>query len=412
MTRSGAQAAADIVESTPLTRDITLGWFCLLYFLLNFSQGAFAPLLPQIMDGLGLTFAAAGLLGTAFGSARFVTDVPAGVLVERTGIAVVLHAGIGCLLLGTGLSAWAPSLAAMLLARGLVGMGSGMCIVVSVLFLLRRGPAAQRTRRANLYEVGVISGMSTGAWLAGDVAARFGWRWGLGTATFAIALGWLIATFLVLPAASDLRVQAPRLPASRDRLVVRSWAPIVAIYLSTFSLAVAWAGGVSTLLPLYGGRGLSLPPEVLGRTIALAYAVGACLFVPVGWAADVLGRVRVMVPGFAVVLVGMLLVPHTRSALALGLAATLLIAGMTVWMTLPVLLAEQLPGGFRGPAAGFYRFISDLAYILAPGAVGWLIDRRGFGMAAAVMAIVLAVAIAVSLAILREPRSVTRTEGP
>ena len=42
----------------------------------------------------------------------------------------------------------------MLLARALVGVGSGLTIVVSILFVMRRGPAASRTRRGNVYEIG------------------------------------------------------------------------------------------------------------------------------------------------------------------------------------------------------------------------------------------------------------------
>src|SRR5262245_7187036 len=96
--------------------DGAFAWFTVVYGLLNFGQGVFPPLLPQIMDGLGLQFATVGLLGSAFGLARFVTDLPAGLLVDRRGPLATLHGGIACLLGGTLLSAWAPSLSLMLVA--------------------------------------------------------------------------------------------------------------------------------------------------------------------------------------------------------------------------------------------------------------------------------------------------------
>lgn len=400
----------------PLPRgdeDATFRWFWTLYFLLNFGQGVFPPLLPQVMDGLGLSFAAAGLLGTAFGLARFVTDVPAGVAVERRGVAGALHGGIACLLAGTGLSALATTAPAMFLARGLVGVGSGLSIVVSILFLMRREPASRRTRRGNLYEVAVIGGTATSAWLGGAVAARFGWRWGFGVAGLAIALGWWIAAFRLLPALREGSRRPSNDPARLSQVSptraphadgsMGAWAPIGAIYLATFSLAVAWAGGISTFLPLYGGRDLALTSEVLGRTLSVAYVIEASLLVPVGLAADALGRVRVLVPGFLVMLAGVLLVPQARGVVVFGVAATLLILGMTVWMVPPVLLAERLPGGFRGPAAGLYRFVSDLGYILAPGTVGWLIGRGGFTVAATTVAALFATTAVVSLLVLGRP---------
>jgi MFS family permease len=161
---------------------------------------------------------------------------------------------------------------------------------------------------------------------------------------------------------------------------------------------------VGTLLPLYGGRGLGLGADVLGRVLSVAYLVQAALLVPIGWAADVLGRLRVLVPGFVVMLAGVLLVPHTGGPLDFGAGATLLVLGISAWMVPPVLLAERLPGGFRGPAAGLYRFVSDLAYVLAPGAVGWLIGRGGFGLAASAMAGLFALAALVSLFVLTSPR--------
>ncbi len=378
--------------------DPTFAWFWLLYFLLNFGQGVFPPLLPQVMEGLDLGYAGAGLLGSALGLARFVTDVPAGMLVERRGAAGALHAGIGCLLAGTALSAWAPSLPAMLLARGLVGVGSGLTIVVSILFLMARGPASRRTRRGNLYEVAVIGGTATSAWIGGAVASRLGWRWGFGVAGAAIVVGWAIAALRLVPAAREALAPQPHAPSPAGRGAAPDPRGMASIYLATFGLGVAWAGGIGTFLPLYGGRGLGLGAAALGRILSIAYVVEACCLVPVGWAADVLGRVRVLVAGLLVLGVGVLIVPGTRGPVAFAVGATLVVLGITAWMVPPVLLAERLPGGFRGPAAGLYRFVADLAYIVAPGTVGWLIGRGGFTVAAAALAALFALTAAAAVA--------------
>jgi MFS family permease len=401
-----AHAVSTTAAPAARTWDAAFLWFTVAYGLLNFGQGVFPPLLPQIMDGLGLQFATVGLLGSAFGLARFVTDLPAGIMTERPGPLAVLHAGIACLLGGTLLSAWALSLPLMLVARALVGVGSGLTIVVSILFVMRRGPAASRTRRGNVYEIGVIGGTGLSAWLGGHAAAQLGWRSGFILAALAIAAAWALTALRLGPALRELGRPAPAVHASDAPRGRTPWGAVLAIYLATFTLAVAWAGGIGTLLPLYGGRALGLPADVLGRVLSIAYAVEAAVLVPVGWAADALGRVRVLVVGFLVMLVGVTAVPMAGSVAGFGVAATLLILGLTTWMVPPVLLAERLPGGFRGPAAGLYRLVSDFAYIIAPGSVGWLIGRHGFRLTGLLMAGLVAAAILVVIPVLgRRPRA-------
>jgi len=78
------------------------------------------------------------------------------------------------------------------------------------------------------------------------------------------------------------------------------------------------------------------------------------------------------------------------------LACTLIIVGMTVWMIPPSLLAERLSGRFGGRVIGVYRFTADQAMVVAPAAVGWLIGRGGFGVAAGAIAVVVAAAAGVA----------------
>ena len=248
----------------------------------------------------------------------------------------------------------------------------------------------------------VIGGTATSAWLGGAVAARAGWRWGFGLALGAVALGWLVAAVRVVPATREALAPRPRSAAAG--WPTGDWGAIGAIYLATFGLAVAWSGGVATLLPLYGGRGLGLGADVLGRVLSVAYLVQAALLVPIGWAADILGRLRVLVPGFVVMLAGVLLrAAHPRAA---RLRRRRDPAGSRhLGLDGPARAARRAAAGrLFGTAAGLYRFVSDLAYVVAPGAVGWLIGRGGFSLAASAMAGLFALAALVSLLALTSPR--------
>jgi len=380
-------------------------WFLALFFLWNVGMGVFSPLLPEVMEGLRLSFAAAGFLGTAFALTRFLVDLPAGILADRLGAAWLLHGAAGLLLAGSALAALAGSFEVMAVARGLTGFGSGLANIISVLYLMRRGTVAHRIRRANLYELAVIAGMAVSADAAGAVATVWGWR-----TSFAMAAGllggvWLVGAFGVLPNVRGMLAEAPAAQVSATPSnPIGSRSAILAIFVAGFAQAFAWGGGIATLLPLYGGSALAFSPAVIGRAMAVAFWVEVGLLYPVGWAADAWGKSRVMIPGFLAMLLGTLLVPWATGPVTYGAAFVILAAGMSVWMMVPALMAEHLAGGFGGRAAGLYRLVTDFGFIIAPATVGSLVDGFGFGAAAAAIAMVLLVSILLSICFLRRPR--------
>ena len=383
--------------------DATFGWFLLLFFLFNLGLGVFPPLLPQIMDDLRLSFAGAGLLGTAFGLFRFLVDLPAGILLERLGPRLVLHGAAGLLLLGTALSVGANSFWVMSAARALLGVGSGMAMVFAILYLMRRGAAARRNRRANLYELAVIAGMAVSSEAGGLIAINWGWRRSFLAGILPMAIAWAVGAWGVLPGVRDLMQDGIRKVSNEPRDTHPTpLGPMLTVYLLIFAQAFAWGGGISTLLPLYGGQALHLSSEMIGRAMSIAFWIEVILLFPVGWAADVGGKVRVVVPGFAAMLVGIIAAPFTRGIWGYGAAFIFMVGGMSVWMAAPALLAERLTEGFRGRGAGLYRLVTDLGFIVAPAAIGWLVGRFGFVVGAVTVGVVVGAAIISTLCFLRQ----------
>jgi MFS family permease len=374
--------------------DVTFGWYLLLSFLWNVGLGVFPPLLSQIMTDLDLTFAGAGMLGTIYALSRFLVDLPAGLVAERLGVPLLLHGAFGLFLAGTALCGWADSFRGMLAARALLGVGSGMATVFAILYLMRQGEPAHRNRRSNLSELSVIAGMAVSSEAAGLITMRWSWRASFWMATGIFLLAWLVAARRVLPKVRPL-LEGGEAPASKPPANRAAGAPgrLPVIYLLIFSQAFAWGGGVATLLPLYGGEALHMSPAVIGRTMAVAFWIEVCLLFPVGWAADVFGQGRVVLPGFLAMLAGTALTPFAANAGSYQAAFVLLVGGMSVWMASPALLAEEMAGTFRGKAAAFYRLVTDLGFILAPGLVGWLVGRSGFGAAAVAIGVVLTAAV-------------------
>jgi MFS family permease len=282
----------------------------------------------------------------------------------------------------------------MFAARALLGVGSGMAMVFAILYLMRRGAAGHRNRRANLYELAVIAGMAVSSEAGGLIANNWGWRRSFLAAILMMALAWVVGAWGVLPGVRDLMRESDGQTSSESRQPrATSLGPMLTIYLLIFAQAFAWGGGISTLLPLYGGRELDLTSEMIGRAMAIAFWVEVCLLFPVGWAADVGGKVRVVVPGFAAMLVGTLAAPFTQGIWGYGAAFIFMVGGMSVWMAAPALLAERLTGGFRGKGAGLYRLVTDFGFIVAPAVIGWLIGRFGFLAGAVSIGVVVGAAI-------------------
>jgi DHA1 family multidrug resistance protein-like MFS transporter len=383
---------------TPISRvagePAALRWFLLVSFLLNFGQGVYPPLLPEVVTALGLSLAAAGFLGTAFSLPRLLLTLPAGMLVERIGAAPMMHAGMALILAGTLAAATASSLTTMALARAIVGLGYGATALVGIVYLMQTGLPNQRTRRGNMYEGALISANAVSGYLAGAITVSAGWRWGFGAAAVAVASGWLAAAWRVLPAiriAFRDRPAAPGAPTAAGPVSMPRSSPVslFAIYLVAFGLAFGWAGAIVTLAPLYGGQALGLSAVAIGRALAIGYVVEAALLIPVGWGADTFGRLRVLLPGMALLVAGVVLLPLTGGLPGYTLSCTLVIVGMTVWMIPPSLLAEHLHGHFGTRTVGIYRFITDVGMVVAPATIGWLTGWGGFGVGATAVALVL-----------------------
>ena len=391
-----------------------LGWFLVVAFLLNFGQGVYPPLLPELVGALGLSVAAAGLLGTAFGLPRALLGLSAGTLVERLGPTRMMHIGMALVLAGTLVAVIASSLATMMLARGLAGLGYGATAVVSIIYLMRAGDPHRRTRRGNMYECALITANAVSGYLAGAVSGSAGWRWGFGAAALAVGAGWMTAAWRVLPSVRTVfheRLAPAGAGVTPEPGPGASPLALFAIYGVVFGLAFGWAGAITTLAPLYGGQALGLSAAAIGRALAIGYGVEAILLIPVGWAADTFGRLRVLLPGLATLLTGVVLLPLAGGLPGYTVACGLVIVGMTAWMIPASLLAEHLHGRFGGRAVGMYRFTTDLGMVGAPATVGWLTEWGGFGVGAAAVALVVATSGGVAGLVLeprgrRPPRSV------
>jgi MFS family permease len=175
------------------------------------------------------------------------------------------------------------------------------------------------------------------------------------------------------------------------------------------SFGTAWSqgfleGGMLAFLALYlESRDLTtdLAGDLMGVT-----TVGVMLFqVPVSWLADRLGRVRVLIGCYAVVIGGLALAPMCPGPATL--ACCLFVFGACAGAMYPLglaLLGEQLPAASLARTYSWYLAMECLGSLMGPPAMGAAIDLWG-GWSMFVVGLASAALVLVAWMIIRHPSS-------
>ena len=89
-------------------------------------------------------------------------------------------------------------------------------------------------------------------------------------------------------------------------------------------------------------------------------------------------------------------------AVLLVLGSTLTACGGNSGPTPAAYMADVAPADGRGPAVGIYRTAGDLAAVVGPIGLGWIVDHVGYRTAVLVLAAVTLLAVGIFAAIARE----------
>lgn len=340
-------------------------------FCNTFSVGAFGPLLPEIARAQRLADWQLGVLAGAFGFARALVDIPAGRLAGRrldaTLAATPVFLLVGVLLLGS-----AGPIELLVLGRFLLGVGQALGMVGGLTALVERGEGA--AFRLNTFEFSAMLGILGGIAMVGLLPATWSWN-----RSFLVACAPQLLALAFLPvywrrfSARDRQVRAEppaRVPAEAER----RWSPIVTgMFVVGAVIAFAWSSVSQFLIPLRGTREFGLDRAGNSRILAIPQVVDLMALLPVGYAADRLGRPMLLggvclALGIGTIFVG--LGPFPLFILGAGLFGL----GLAGWM-LPVgVIREHTSVGALGWRMGLYRVGVDAGIFLGPLVSGLLGD--------------------------------------
>ena len=352
---------------------------CLVVFSSTVCIGAFGPLLPEIARAQGLPDWELGVLAGSFGLARMAADLPAGALATRR-LATALTLAPVTLLAGMLLLATAGPLSVLVLGRILTGLAHTLVMVGSLTAVLQDQPGPRASMRLNTLEFAGMLGVLGGLAVVGLLPQRWAWNVSLLAAAtpVLVALAATLALTRYFPARLGAEASAPGSAdaASATAPGRPSLPPIVRVMFALgVIMALAWSAVSQFVIPLRGTREFGLDRAGISGLLSLAQLVDLAVLLPVGWLADRVGRLPVLIGVAAVLGVGLFAV-GLGSLPLLGLGCALFGLGMAGWMLPLGVIRDHTDGARLGWRTGVYRVGVDGAIFLGPVVCGLLGEGR------------------------------------
>jgi len=431
-----------------LRRQIVIA--CCLVASAQITWGAIVPALPRYGDMFSVSSFLLGAIVAAFGVGRLLVNIPAGLLADRFGPRRLLLGALVGLVVVTVLTAFAPTLAVLLVARFLAGVLGGSVVTIGLAIVTARAPADARGTVLATAQAVQLAGGAMGPVVGGLVLDR----WGLHAVFFAAAVpavACLVWTLLspdrdfwgkvpVVDQRSDLVTSerdrdvegsislrshdldrldrldpgqdsgaaagaAAAGPVSGRRRVATDLAAFVGLNVVGFAVFVIRFGGEQSLVPILGDR-VGMTSTQLGLSIGVITLVSLGLLPLLARLLDAGWRRRLLVPGMLVAAVAIALYPVADTSLAFGAVVVAAGVGAAVGGIVPgVVLADVAAPGRQGAAMGIFRSTGDLGAVVGPLALGLALDHWGAGAASLSLAAVAAVSAAAYLMLVRRPKS-------
>ncbi|GAA3468152.1 MFS transporter [Nonomuraea roseola] len=383
-------SAVHLDEWTPArvrrTATVTVGLLMGVWVIDYVDRVMMAVALPYIGEEFALSKTEQGWLITVFSLVYLLCQVPGGVLADRFGSRRLLVVSLVLWTAFTALTGLAWGLVSLLVIRALFGVGQGLFPGASFKALAERTTPGRRGTAAG----SILASNQLGAGLAPLVVAPlllvFGWRhtfWVVAVAGVLIGVALWALLPKALPAAlsgSDRIAGQTASGGGGLALVIRS--PSVWKFAALFCATNMLGYGMITWVPSYlmEERGISLLntgvlAAIPGLVMCLTTFVG-------GWLFDRFfhDRARLyVIPLLLCTAVLLVLMLRADSAAGFTIYQTLAlgVAGLST-MGILGMPFRALPPSIIGSGMGVVNVGGQMAGVLAPVVMGWLVDRFSY----------------------------------
>lgn len=365
------------------------------------------PVIPLYVLEFGGSYSLAGLVVAAAWIGTMLSDVPAGMLLNRLGYRRTMIIGAGLFTVATvalGLATFIPELIAY---RLIIGVGTAFWGISRLAFITNMVPIASRGRT-----IATFGGIGRfGQFIGPAFGGYVGTQYGLSTSLVLAGLISGVAVIMSVLYARDPETVLSRRPGRHfDLSILREMAAtnrqdLVAAGVTNMSAQLIRAGR-QIVIPLYGVS-IGLDAAQIGQIISLSAMVDMALFAPTGYIMDRFGRKVAAVPSFVIMAIGMSMIPFADTY------GQFLVAGLVIGFgngfgagMMQTLGADLSPPGRTGEFLGLWRLVGDSGQAAAPLLVGAMADITGIGLTTSVVAGTGFVAAAIMALFLRETRIV------
>jgi MFS transporter, FSR family, fosmidomycin resistance protein len=376
ITNTGERAAASAVPGTAIA---VLAAISICHLLNDVIQSLIVALYPMIKNSLSLDFHQIGLITFTFTFTASLLQPLVGFVTDRYPTPYSLVAGMGCSLLGLVVAAFASTYGFVLVAVGLIGMGSSVFHPESSR-VARLASGGQHGLAQSVFQVGGNFGTALGPLFAAFVVLPFGQR---SIAWFSIValVAMVMLAFIGSWYGRTLKFNNVVHPSEREAIhelthgkVRKSVALLMALTFSKdFYLVSITSFYTFYLIHTFG---LSVRNAQLYLFLFLfAVAAGTVIGGPIG---DRIGTRRVIWVSIFGVLPFTLALPYVG---LLGTAILSVIIGLILASAHPAIIvyAQSLIPGRVGMVAGLFFGLAFGVAGIGAAFLGWLADATSIG---------------------------------
>ncbi|MCC7371243.1 MAG: MFS transporter [Chloroflexi bacterium] len=360
-----------------------LAWICLLIFVNQLGFGAIVPTVPLYARTFDVPLAAIGLTIAAYGLARFLVGLPAGLISDTFGRRYALALGGLITVAGNLLCAIAPSYLPFLLARFIAGFGAGLVITASQIMLADISTPERRGRMMATYSAVFSLAVGFGPLPGGLLADAFGlsapfWAYA-GMGGLAAVLAWFRVPetkYLRTAMGGVSHADRPSFWSQVRLLAVQR--PFLLVCLVGFTAFFARTGALFSLIPVLAQERIGMSPDQLGLALTAMNVAAALLTVPAGTLADRIGRKKMIVPATTMTGVSMLLFMVAPSFPGFLLACAAWSLALGLGQSSPeAYVADSARPGTNASTMSTFRMLSETGYVIGPFILGVIADGWG-----------------------------------
>jgi MFS family permease len=380
--------------------------------LLAFSQGVIVLSLPLLANETSDAYSFASVIVAAAALGTLIADVPTGTVMLRLGLRRTMLIGSVLVALSTLLLAVPLDAPIILVLRVIAGVGTALWGLSRYTYITQQVPTELRGRAiagfGGINRVGVFAGPL----IAGALVTTFGLFSAFMVAAVLAGCACLAAWVWIpadasarkspsavghhAPDSGELRGTWRALGGRRSDVLFASLAQL---------LAQVVRQGRLFLIPLYGIEILSLDAFQVGVVMTVSAVIDMVLFGPAGYVMDRFGRKFATVPSFALMGVGIALIPFADGfAGLLGAGAVIGLGNGIGSGTMMTLGADFAPAAFTSTFLSLWRFIGDSGQMVGPILVGVVAQLFTLEQSAWVLAGCSALCALIMLLLVRETR--------